>query len=162
MSKRRTRRQRWDAPSRQRADSAASPHDGMTVTPLERDTAAALLRSRIASRNWWVIGCFTPDACDLAIAVEERYYLGDRNEDYDLITVLNAAAVGVIVLAHKRHMSAAQLAAVMTEIAPDCAISAARLERQDILFPIPPGHGVHGTAALTWFAALMAQAPTVQ
>ena len=100
---------------------------------LDDEETRARIRECLDSGSWWMI--LDLDASGVSNAIEETYYSGEKNGDFHLI--MGAAPFMGLFFAHKKHMTASQLAVLLVaEGAPFTETELeAMLERQDVLVP---------------------------
>lgn len=74
---------------------------------------AALLRERLASRQWWCFVIVRFAGLDFVEALEKKYYFGRKSRnDFEMLGFPFVAGLGVVAvgMAHKRRLSVKQLA----------------------------------------------------
>src|SRR5262245_12482721 len=93
----------------------------------------------IKSHEWWVYPHISPDAIDWTAQIEERYYMGEANADFEIVIHSAPGAIGATSFARKTRMSARQLAEILHEIGAtdDVDAQAQALETQDVLILVP-------------------------
>ena len=75
---------------------------------LSLEDLQALIKKRIGSRAWWLL--FAPrDLVDVSSAIENRFYKGPKNADFQLVMTFGLIPGDAFFLAHKRWMSRAAL-----------------------------------------------------
>src|SRR5438105_1820439 len=106
----------------------------MSIGLLTEQDARAAMWSRIDSRRWWVIPWVSNNAGPVCEAIERRYYQGDASADFQLFCSPGGGAFAVA-FAHKRRMSAYQLARLVIELGGaggSVSALARMLDRQDV------------------------------
>lgn len=117
---------------------------------LTEDEARAVIRDKLDSREWWCIPWVSQAASRASIEIEATYYDGEANGDLETMTTLGMIpGVFALVFAHKRRMSAVQLAALLYS---DPA-AAELLIKHDILAIIESPDDERGSAAMFAFNA---------
>ncbi|TAK30437.1 MAG: hypothetical protein EPO21_19235 [Chloroflexota bacterium] len=86
---------------------------------LTQDGAKIMIRDRMASRDWWIVPWLNRDAGVLSQAIEERHYDGTANADFQILCGGPWAPIFAVSFAHKRHMSASELAKLLVEVGFD-------------------------------------------
>jgi hypothetical protein len=83
-----------------------------TLFLLDGPTSAALLRQRLASRQWWMFVIVNFTGLELVERIEHRFYSGRANRDFEMIGMPYLAGLGAVAIAlgRKRRMSARELA----------------------------------------------------
>jgi hypothetical protein len=79
---------------------------------LDTQASAALLRRRLASRQWWAFVIVNFTGLELVERIERRHYWGKANRDFEMLALPFIANLGsvAIALANKRRLSARELA----------------------------------------------------
>lgn len=95
----------------------------------EQNDALRCFAERVNSGEWWALVVLDPNSARFMAHVEETYYSGEANEDFELLMVY-APKVGFIGigLAKKTRMNADQLAALY-----EGKVTAADLASRDVL-----------------------------
>ena len=78
---------------------------------LTEDETRDKIRDMINSWEWWIFPNVSESSVHLSAMVEETYYRGDANGDFHIM-LFPMSGMGAISFAHKRRMSAEQLAAI--------------------------------------------------
>lgn len=105
----------------------------MTVLPMAPEDADALIDTRAASGQWWVITSLNPRVVEVLSLIETLHFEGKAKLDLQVFTGLPTprGPFGLVILAKKSHMNAEQLAAVLREVG--MPISFEVLEQRDLL-----------------------------
>lgn len=95
----------------------------MSLLLLEHDDAHGRLQTYVDSGAWWIVPQITSEALDVIRAIENRYYTGEANADFELLLgPLPPFGQLATAMFHKRRISPQQLAAVLVEHgSPDMA-----------------------------------------
>ena len=108
---------------------------------LGEDEVKEKMRGMVSSRDWWVIPWIGPESGDLSTLIEERYYDGPANRDFQLFTGPLPFATGVCIVsfARKSRMSAEELHGLLIESGVDRSLADAILPdgERDVLIPVP-------------------------
>jgi hypothetical protein len=91
------------------------------------------IRRYLESHDWWVIPRVSEAASDLMGRVEQTYYMGDANSDFEIV-VTGGATVLCVAFAHKRRMTAAQASELLTHFTGR-PVEEAALGAQDVMAP---------------------------
>lgn len=105
------------------------------IRPLTWREGREILREKFAGHAHWLI-VIHGSAAKLLIEIEERYYAGEQNQDFTLITGLHCGHVFAVVAAKKRHMPAYKLASMLRQYT-DVRLSERELLRRDLLIVAP-------------------------
>jgi hypothetical protein len=105
--------------------------DGYRVRPLTWQEGREILREKFNDREHWMM-IVHGSAVRLLIEIEQRYYAGDRNGDFTLITGFHRGHVFAVVAAKKRQMPAYKLASMLRQYT-DVRLSERELLRRDLL-----------------------------
>ena len=110
---------------------------------LTNDEARAEARRKLGSRSWWILPWVGERSADLSIAIERRFYDGEANADFEVLIggLPNWRLPCTVAFAHKRRMTAAQLAALCGEAGLPLEVAALEraLATQDVVLGIAPG-----------------------
>jgi len=105
--------------------------DGFRVIPTDRADFRQRLSAQIASRDWWIFICASAASGRFLIDIEERYYSGSANVDFEL-TILPSGllrpSVVVIVAARKHWMPAHRLIRTLARFTTPDALEAVRAD----------------------------------
>lgn len=96
--------------------------DGPGILLMDENEGRARVRNYLQSRAWWTFPVLNENALDLCDLVERTYYTDAANADFHVVM----GPVNVM-FAHKRRMTAAQLADLFGLPVADT------LEKQDII-----------------------------
>jgi hypothetical protein len=95
------------------------------------ESSRELIRERLISKQWWVL-LFPGNIPSFLPTLEERFYNGKRNKDFDiLVGALTHTGVNSVVMALKRWASPQKLASFFQEAG--CPITLESLTQRDIL-----------------------------
>src|SRR5262245_13503670 len=111
-------------------------HPRQPIRPIDLSEARAILQPLAASNEFWMAVVYGMEAPFL-VEVETKYYSGEKNRDFTLITFVEDGQVFAIVAARKRHMLAYQLKSMLRQYA-DVHITERELLRGDAII-IAPG-----------------------
>jgi len=89
-----------------------------------------IMADKFNDREHWMM-IVHGSAAHLLIEIEERYYSGDRNKDFTLITCVECGEVFGVIAARKRHMLAYQLVSLLRQVA-DAHISEREVLQRDV------------------------------
>ncbi len=83
-----------------------------SVKIMDSGDGVAILTERLRSNEWWLIVMASKAGCKLGGLIEERFYRGKANADFELLMIPGAATkqdgapiLFGLALAHKRRMS---------------------------------------------------------
>jgi len=106
------------------------------IRPINLSEARTILGEKFADREHWMLivhGSATP----FLIEIEKRYYAGEKNSDFTLITYVEGGEVFGVVAAKKRHMLGYQLVSMLRQIT-NVGMSEREILRRDLVV-IAPG-----------------------
>ena len=109
--------------------------DGCKIRPLTWREGHEILREKFSDREHWMMIVHGSAVC-LLIEIEQRYYAGDRNGDFTLITAFHRGHLFAVVAAKKRHMPAYKFASMLRQYT-DVRLSERELLRRDLLIIAP-------------------------
>jgi hypothetical protein len=105
------------------------------IRPIDLSEARAILGPMFESREFWFLiahGTATP----FLIEIEKRYYAGEKNEDFTLITFCRVGEVFAVVAAKKRHMLGYQLVSMLRQFTT-MRMSEREILRRDLIIVAP-------------------------
>jgi hypothetical protein len=105
------------------------------IRPIDLSEARAILRTKFTGHAHWLMAIHG-NAAKLLIEIEQRYYSGEKNSDFTLITGFHCGHVFAVVAAKKRHMPAYKLASMLRQYT-DVRLSERELLRRDLLIVAP-------------------------
>lgn len=110
----------------------------MDIDLLQTEQVRQKIMNRIESRRWWVIFSYKPQTADLLIEIEDRFYSGAANADFELAVIPPATLhplqpITAVALFHKRRMCADRLAGLLGKVGYE--VEADHLQGGDVLFP---------------------------
>jgi hypothetical protein len=101
----------------------------MDLSLSDEEEITRYVLDKALTHDWWIIEFYDADGHHLMSEIESAYYMGDANGDFELI--MHPAVT--VVLAHKRRMTAAQLAALMRSDAKEAEELGQVLSHRDIV-----------------------------
>jgi hypothetical protein len=107
---------------------------GLKVTPIGWEQTREILKPLFDDRRHWIIVAHIL-ASPLITTIEQKYYLGDKNADFTLITTFWRGQVYALVAARKRWMQPYQLRSLIKQMTK---LHIGELERRDLYVPAPP------------------------
>jgi hypothetical protein len=127
------------------------PHS--PIRPIDLSEARAILAEKFIGREHWMM-IVHGSAVPFLVEVERKYYSGDRNKDFTLITYVEGGEVFGVVAAKKRHMLGYQLASMLRQFT-NVRLNEREMLRRDLIV-VAPGK-VLIAAALQLADALLAK-----
>jgi hypothetical protein len=105
------------------------------IRPLTWREGCEILRTKFTDHAHWLI-VIHGSAARLLIKIEERYYAGEKNQGFTLITGFHRGLVFAVVAAKKRHMPAYKLASMLRQYT-DIRLSEREILSRDLLIVAP-------------------------
>src|SRR5262245_59311678 len=105
------------------------------IRPIDLSEARTILGEKFTDREHWMLivhGSATP----FLIEIEKRYYAGEKNEDFTLITFCRVGEVFAVVAAKKRHMLGYQLVSMLRQFT-SMRMSEREILRRDLIIVAP-------------------------
>src|SRR5262245_39886331 len=106
------------------------------IRPIDLSEARELLQEKFASKEFWTM-IVHGSATGLLVEIETKFYSGDRNQDFTLVTYIEDNEVFAVVCARKKWMLAYQLSSMLRRFS-EVKISEKNIHRRDLAI-IAPG-----------------------
>jgi hypothetical protein len=107
---------------------------GLKVRPIGWEETREILRPLYEGRRHWILVCHI-QATPLIQEIERKYYLGDRNGDFTLITGLWRGELYALCAFRKRWMQPYQLGSLLRQM---IRFEIGELQGRDLYVPAPP------------------------
>jgi hypothetical protein len=114
--------------------TATESGEGLKVTPIGWEETREILKPLFDDRKHWILVCHI-QATELVEEIERRYYLGEKNSDFTLITALWHGQGYALVAARKRWMQPYQLGSLIRQM---IKFDIGELQGRDLYVPAPP------------------------
>jgi hypothetical protein len=102
---------------------------------LEEEEVRETLRKKFNDRDHWMM-IVHGSAASLMIEIESRFYAGEKNDDFTVITSIHQGQVFGLVAAKKKHMLSYQLISMLRQVT-DVHLSERELLRRDLVVVAP-------------------------
>jgi len=120
---------------RQNVRNSAETRAGLKVTPIGWEETREILLPKYDARDHWIIVAHL-QAAPLITAIEQKYYLGEKNVDFTMITAFWRGQVYALIAAKKRWMQPYQLASLVRQMI-GTKVSDRELATKDLYIPVP-------------------------
>lgn len=103
---------------------------------LTAEEGEAMVERMVASKEYWIIPTFADSTDDFMCELEERFYGGEKNDDFEVMLGpirIGSLRVAGCAFAHKKHCPPDELARFINRRGADTRISPEELESRDLL-----------------------------